>query len=89
MNKSILKNIEWWILIAALILCIIGSVALYSATQSTNFDNFKKQLIWIAVSIVIMIAFTFIDYEILVKLSPIFYRYFNNIINSSIIYKIY
>ena len=73
MNKKNLKNIEWWILISALILCIIGAVALYSATQADDYGNFKKQLVWYAVSIVIMIIVIFIDYEILVKLSPIFY----------------
>ena len=73
MNKNNLKNMEWWILIAALILCIIGCVALYSATQSSDLGYFKKQLIWIAVSLVIMIIFTFVNYEILIKLSPILY----------------
>lgn len=73
MNKKNLKNIEWWILIAALILCVVGCVALYSATQSDDYEDFKKQLIWIAISLVIMIVVTFIDYEILIKLSPIFY----------------
>jgi len=73
MNKNNLKNMEWWILIAALILCIIGCVALYSATQSSDLGYFKKQLIWIAISLVIMIIFTFVNYEILIKLSPFLY----------------
>ncbi|MCI9063369.1 MAG: rod shape-determining protein RodA [Clostridia bacterium] len=73
MNKKVFKNIEWWILISAIILCVVGCVALYSATQSDDYGYFKKQLIWIAVSLIIMIIVTFIDYEILVKLSPIFY----------------
>ena len=73
MNRKNLKNIEWWILISAILLCIVGCVALYSATQSDDLGSFRRQLIWIAVSLVIMIAVTFIDYEILIKLSPIFY----------------
>lgn len=73
MNKNNLKNMEWWILIAALILCIVGCVALYSATQSDDLGYFKKQLIWISISLVIMIIFTFVNYEILVRLSPILY----------------
>ena len=73
MNKNMFKNIEWWILISAILLCIVGLVALYSATQSDNLENFKKQLVWIGISFVIMIIVTFIHYDILVKISPILY----------------
>ena len=48
-------------------------MALYSTTQSDNFGDLKKQLIWIGISLFIMIAVTFIDYRILVKISPILY----------------
>lgn len=51
MRKRILKNMEWGILICTVILMIIGLVALFSATQNSNFDEFKKQIIWILVSI--------------------------------------
>ena len=44
MRKRELKNMEWGILIAAIILSIIGMVALFSATQETEYDDFKKQL---------------------------------------------
>ena len=37
------------------------------------FDEFKKQIIWLAVSIFIMFIVTFINYEVLVKISPIFW----------------
>ena len=73
MKSKILKNMEWWILISAILLCVVGFVALYSATQSNDFDDLKKQIIWFSVSIVIMLIIMFIDYEILAKLSPIFY----------------
>ena len=54
MRKRKLKNIEWSILIIALVLSVIGLVALFSATQSTEHDEFYKQCIWLAVSLVIM-----------------------------------
>lgn len=73
MNREKFKNVEWWILILSILLCIIGCVALYSTTQSDNFGDLKKQLIWIGISLFIMIAVTFIDYRILVKISPILY----------------
>ena len=71
-----LKNIEWWVLICAVILCIIGCIALFSATQESNYDEFKKQIIWIIVSIIVMVIVMFIDYEVLVKISPILYGVF-------------
>ena len=73
MNREILKNIEWWILILSIILCVVGVVALYSTTQSTNFEDMHKQIIWLIVSLVIMIVISFIDYRILVRISPILY----------------
>ena len=76
MRKRELKNIEWSILIIAIILCIIGLVALFSATQETEHDDFNKQCIWFVVSLVIMVGVMLIDYETLVKMSPIFYGLF-------------
>ena len=73
MNRSIFKNMEWWILIAAILLCVVGFVALYSATQENGLSYFRKQLTWFGASIVIMIIFALINYEILVKISPVLY----------------
>lgn len=72
MNRK-LKNVEWWILILAILLCIVGFVALYSATQSDNFEYLRKQIIWFVISIVLMAIVSFIDYKILVKISPVLY----------------
>ena len=74
LNRKIgLKSIEWSILICVGILIVIGCVALYSATQNTEFDELKKQLIWLGISIPITIAFIAIDYELIIKSAPIFY----------------
>ncbi len=73
MKSKIFKNMEWMILISALLLSIVGFVALYSATQSTGFDELKKQVMWFGVSIVIMIVMMVVDYDVWAKLSPIFY----------------
>ena len=61
MKTRIFKNMEWMILISALLLSVIGLIALYSATQSSGFDELKKQIMWLGVSIVIMIIVTIID----------------------------
>lgn len=73
MNIKKLKKIEWWIPICAIILCGIGLVALFSASYDSGLNEFKKQAIWVGISIGIMIVVMFIDYKILIKLSPILY----------------
>ena len=74
MNRKLsLKNIEWSILICVIVLIAIGCVALYSATLNTDFDELKKQLIWLGISIPVMIAFIAIDYELIIKASPVIY----------------
>lgn len=79
MSKKIsLKDVEWSILICVIVLTAIGCVALYSATQSTGNDELVKQLIWLGISIPVMIAFVVIDYELIIKASPI--AYFINLV---------
>ena len=70
MRKRELKNIQWSLLIIAIILSVIGLIALFSATQESGHEEFTKQLIWLGISLVIMFIMMFIDYEILVKISP-------------------
>lgn len=73
MKKRITKNIEWTVLICTILLVIIGLFAIYSATASSGQEEFRKQIIWIAISVPFFILFTVIDYDTLAKLSPIFY----------------
>ena len=73
MKNKIFKNMEWWILISAIILSIVGFVAIYSASQQIDPDIFKKQMIWFGISIVVLIITMLTDYEMLSKVSPIFY----------------
>ncbi len=73
MRKSELKNVEWKVLIAAIILSIIGLIALFSATAQSNYDEFTKQLIWLVVSIVIMIVVVIVDYQQLYRYAPLYY----------------
>ncbi|MBR1653362.1 MAG: rod shape-determining protein RodA [Clostridia bacterium] len=73
MNRKILKNIEWSIIVCVVILIAIGCVALYSATQSTEHDELIKQLIWLGISIPIVVAIIATDYEIIIKAAPVGY----------------
>ena len=73
MKKRILKNMEWWIVIWGIALCIIGLIALFSAISETNYNEFTKQIIWIAISIVAMFIVMMINYNVLVKISSVLY----------------
>ena len=73
MRKKVTKNIEWSILLCTILLVIIGLFAIYSATANAGHDEFKKQLMWIGVSIPVLIVFTLLDYDMLSKISPILY----------------
>lgn len=73
MNKKKLKNTEWKILICVILLLIIGLVALYSATTSNEFAEFKKQIMWIIIGIPLLLIMMFIDYKILARFSIVFY----------------
>ncbi len=75
MRKRELKNMEWGLLIVAIILTAVGIIALFSATQEDNYDEFKKQIIWLIASLIMVIVLA-INYETLVKSSPIFYGIF-------------
>lgn len=76
MKKRFLKNIEWGILICSIILLAIGLIALFSATQQSDYSEFRKQIIWFLVSIPIVLIVMFIDYKTIAKISPFFYGVF-------------
>ena len=76
MREKRLKNTEWIVGIISLLLLAIGLVALYSATQSTELNEFKKQIQWFIISIPFMIIVYIIDYRLIVKLSPVIYVFF-------------
>ena len=73
MKRRIIKNIEWSILICTILLSIIGLVALTSATKSTEYEELKRQIMWLAVSIPIMVIVIIVDYDIFAKISPVIY----------------
>lgn len=76
MKKRLLKNIDWGILICSVTLVIIGLVALMSATQNTEYEELKKQIQWLIICIPIVIFVISIDYEIIARISPVFYAIF-------------
>lgn len=73
MNKKFLKNIDWSILISSVILLVIGLIALFSASSNNEYDDFRKQLIFVGIAIPILIATIVINYKTLIKLSMFMY----------------
>ena len=76
MKEKRFKNTDWVVLIISLALLGIGLVALYSATQSTELFEFKKQIQWSLISIPFLILVYFVDYKLIVKFSPVMYIIF-------------
>ena len=76
MKRKIFKNIEWGILICVILLITVGIIALYSATQETSKEELQKQIMWLIISIPVVILVTCINYEVIAKISPIFYGIF-------------
>ena len=89
MRKRIFKNIDWGIFICAIILCAIGTIALFSATHDSGYDSLQKQLVWFTICMPVVFTIIFVDYETIAKISPIFYRNKYIVINWSVIYSIY
>lgn len=73
MRKKILHNIEWGILVCTILLIAIGLIALYSSTQNSDYEELKKQIMWLVISIPVIIIVVLINYEFLAKISPIIY----------------
>lgn len=73
MKKKLLKNTEWTVLIVSLLLFTLGLVALFSATQSTEYGEFKKQIQWFLISIPFLILAYTIDYNVIVRFSTVLY----------------
>ena len=67
---------EWGILVCSVLLLAIGMVALFSATQNSDYEEFKKQGIWFLVSIPVVIVLMVVDYQFLAKISPFLYGIF-------------
>lgn len=73
MKKKLLKNTEWTVLIVSLLLLVIGLVALFSATQSTEYTEFKKQIQWFLISIPFLFLAYTIDYNVIARFSTVIY----------------
>ena len=75
--RGLLKNTDYVLIILAVILVVIGILGIYSAGfNSTDNTEYQKQMIWVAVGLVVMGVTWLVDYNLLGKLSYICYGIF-------------
>ena len=68
------RDLDWPLLVVALILCALGVLQIYSATRDTHWqDAWWKQLIWIGIALGLMWLVTSIDYHTLLGQIPLLY----------------
>jgi len=59
-----LKKLDWWLIISALLLAIIGLLCIYSICLAKgDFLNFKKQILFLMIGFFIMIFWGFFDWR--------------------------
>src|SRR5919108_5029009 len=68
-DRRMLLNLDWQLLLLVFIIGAGGLVTVYSATHGrleTHLDNlYLKQLYWFGAGLVMMVLVTFIDYQLL------------------------
>lgn len=68
------RGFDYFIFGSALAICLIGIVAIYSATHTLSANIFwLKQLVWFSIGLVIMMAVILLDYQLLGKYARLFY----------------
>jgi rod shape determining protein RodA len=69
-----LRDLDWPLVIVTLILCGLGVLQIYSATQGTKWaDAWWKQIVWVASGLVMMWIVSLIDYHSLLGRVIYFY----------------
>ena len=68
-------NIDLNFLGTALVLAIVGCMLVYSATYygDPSLGTFKKQILWVAIGLALLITFVVVDYHVLFDVAPILY----------------
>jgi len=76
-DRRLLVNFDWLLLLASIILCSIGVLLIYSATSGPYTEVkqglYLKQIYWIFVGLIVMVIVISIDYHHLARWSPVLY----------------
>ena len=69
-----LRDLDWLLLILALAICAVGILQIYSATRDTRWVNaWWKQVLFVAIGLLLMWVISNIDYHTLLGQVPLFY----------------
>ncbi|MFH0924821.1 MAG: rod shape-determining protein RodA [bacterium] len=73
-DRRLLKNFDWSMMVLTLITSAVGVILIYSATHTNKYNQlYWKQIHWIGVGLAAMILTICIDYRILAKYSFVLY----------------
>ncbi|MFA5124244.1 MAG: rod shape-determining protein RodA [Patescibacteria group bacterium] len=64
---NLFKKIDWWLLASSIFLMLFGLAAIYSVALGRGlgeFDNFRKQILWLFISLSAAGAISFLDYRV-------------------------
>lgn len=69
-----IRDLDWSLIIIALVICSLGVLQIYSATHDTKFkDAWWKQIVWIVLAVGTMYAAASVDYRTLLGQVPLIY----------------
>ena len=71
MNLKKIKNLDWYLICAVILLCIIGIISIGSATHinlGESTSTYYSQMLWVGVGLVIMLIAAFINIDFFSKL---------------------
>lgn len=76
LDRRHLRNLDWGLLIAVLLLMVISVAVVSSATRQTTSDPLyfaKRQILWAAIGIVVIVGLLFFDYSLFGRMSNLIY----------------
>ncbi len=65
LDRKLIENIDWWLLLSLLAIMVLGFVNLYSASTAANYPFQWKQLQWYCAGLVLFGLILLVDYRIL------------------------
>lgn len=72
-DLSALKEMDWLLVVAMVLILAIGVVVIYSASASREVNFAKKQIVWAALGLVAFLVATCFNYQKLKRIAPWFY----------------
>ena len=68
------RDYDWWLVAIVAAICALGVIEIYSATHGSALVGMHtKQMRWLVVGVVLMFAFSRVDYHVIMDQAPILY----------------